>query len=145
MKPLVAASSIGAATLMGGLAAFELALAAGVPWGHAAFGGADAVLTPPFRVAAGISTVVWAGAALVVLRRAGHAVWAPLPSRALPVVVWVLAGYTALGTLVNVISPSAIERAIMVPVAASISILCFVVAIASRRARRSRELTIESP
>ena len=126
-------SSRAAAALMVGVSLFELALLAGVPWGHAAFGGAEAVLSPPLRVAAAISVLVWAAAALVVLRRAGHRTWAPLPSKALPVAVWVLAGYTALGILVNAISPSPIERAIWVPLTAVISALLFTVAIASRR------------
>ena len=128
-------AAVAAAILFGGLSAFEIALAAGVPWGAAAFGGASAVLEPALRVAAGISAVVWAAAALIVLRRAGHPVWAPLPRRALPVAVWVLAGYTALGVLMNSISPSPIERAIWVPATIAMSALCFGIAIALRRRR----------
>ena len=130
---VVRVCSIGAATLMGGLAMFEAALAAGVPWGEAAFGGSQAVLDPPLRVAAAVSTVVWSAAALIVLRRAGHPVWAPLPRRALPVAVWIIAGYTATGVVLNAMSPSPIERAIWVPGALAISALTFAVAIAARR------------
>ena len=126
-------SARAAAALMLGVSLFELALLAGVPWGHAAFGGAEAVLSPPLRIAAAVSVVVWAAAALIVLRRAGHRVWAPLPTKALHVAVWVLAGYTALGILVNAISPSPIERAIWVPLTAVLSALLFTVAITSRR------------
>lgn len=128
-------AAVAVAALFGGLSAFEIALAAGVPWGEAAFGGASAVLEPALRVAAGISAVVWAAAALIVLRRAGHPVWAPLPRRVLPVAVWVLAGYLALGVLINSISPSPIERAIWVPATSAMSALCFAIAIALHRRR----------
>jgi hypothetical protein len=128
-------AAIAAAILLGGLSAFEIALAAGVPWGAAAFGGTSAVLEPALRVTAGVFAVAWAAAALIVLRRAGHPVWAPLPRRALPVAVWVLAGYMALGVLMNSISPSPIERAIWVPATIAMSALCFGIAIALRRRR----------
>jgi hypothetical protein len=130
--------AVGAATLMGALAAFQVALAAGVPWGEAAFGGAQAQLDTPLRVTAGVAAVVWSGAALIVLRRAGHPNWAPLPRRALPVAVWVIASYTALGAVVNAVSPSAIERAIWVPVAVAISVLTFAVAITLRRRKPTK-------
>ncbi|MBX3098951.1 MAG: hypothetical protein KF761_05170 [Salinibacterium sp.] len=127
--------SIAAATLMGGLAVFQAALAAGAPWGEAAFGGAQTILDPGLRVGAGAAALIWSAAALVVLRRAGHPVWAPLPRRALPVAVWVIAGYSATGVLLNAASPSVLERAIWVPGAFAISALTFAVAIASRRRR----------
>ena len=134
-RSFVRPAAVAAAILFGGLSAFEVALAAGVPWGAAAFGGASAMLEPALRVAAAVSAVVWAAAGLIVLRRAGHSVWAPLPRRALPVAVWVLAGYLALGVLTNAISTSPIERAIWVPATIAMSALCFGIAIALRRGR----------
>ena len=128
-------AAVAVAILFGGLSAFEIALAAGVPWGEAAFGGASAVLEPGLRVAAGATSVVWAAAALIVLRRAGYPVWAPLPRRALPAAVWVLAGYTALGVLTNAISTSPIERAIWVPATIAMSALCFGIALPLRGRR----------
>jgi hypothetical protein len=128
-------AAVAVAILLAGLSVFEIALAAGAPWGAAAFGGASAVLEPALRVTAGVFAVVWAAAALVVLRRAGHPVWAPLPRRALPVAVWVLAGYMALGVLTNSISPSTIERAIRVPATIAMSALCFGIAFTLRRRR----------
>jgi len=137
-RRFVRPAAVAAAILFGGLSAFEVALAAGVPWGEAAFGGASAVLEPSLRVTAGIAAVIWAAAALIVLRRAGHPVWAPLPRRALPVAVWVLAGYTALGVLTNAISTSPIERLIWVPATIAMSALCFGIAIALRGRRATR-------
>lgn len=125
-------ASTGAAALFAALAAFELALAAGAPWGKAAFGGEHATLSAGFRVASGIYVVLFAGFALVVLRRGGHRVWVPLPLRWLPAAGWVLTAYAALGTLLNAISRSPVERAIMTPTSLSLAVLCAAVAVAAR-------------
>lgn len=125
--------SIAASGLFAALAAFEAALAAGVPWGNAAWGGAQANLGGGLRVASGAAAVLFSGAALVVLRRGGHRVWAPLPDRWLRPAVWALSGYTALGTLLNTASSSDIERAVMGPTALSLAVLCGIVAATGRQ------------
>lgn len=121
-----------AAVLFGSLAGFQVALAAGVPWGEAAWGGGQAELGAGLRVASGVQAVLASGFAVIVLRRAGHRVWSPLPQRWLPGAVWVLSAYMALGALLNAVSRSAIERAVWTPVALSLAVLCAVVAIKSR-------------
>lgn len=120
--------SVAAAVLFGGLTTFQVALAAGAPLGRAAWGGQQTVLGVGLRVASGLSAVVFSGAALVILRRGGHDVWAPLPSRWLRRAVWFLAAYTALGTLLNAISRSPIERAVWGPTGLAMAILSAVVA-----------------
>lgn len=125
-------SAVAAAALFAALALFELALAAGLPWGKAAWGGRQAELNPGLRVASGVQAVLAMGFALVVLRRAGHHVWAPLPPRWLPPAVWVLAGYGAAGTLLNAASRSPLERAVWTPVSLSLAVLCAIVAIKSK-------------
>ncbi len=126
-------SAIAAAALFGVLASFQVALASGLPWGEAAWGGAHAELGVELRVASGVQAVLATGFALIVLRRAGHQVWAPLPSRWLPIATRILAGYMALGTLINAVSRSSIERVIWTPVALSLAILCGIVAVWSPR------------
>lgn len=125
-------SADAAAALFAALALFELALAAGLPWGKAAWGGGQAELNAGLRVASGLQAILAVGFALVVLRRAGHRVWAPLPQRWLPAAVWVLAGYMAVGTLMNAASRSPLERAVWTPVALSSAVLCAIVAIKSK-------------
>jgi len=117
-----------ATVLMGALAAFELALAAGVPWGKAAWGGADAELATGLRIASVVAAVIYGLAALIILRRAGYGVWTPIPPRWVPGVVWGIAVYSVLGTLLNAVSRSALERAVMTPVALSLAVLCATVA-----------------
>lgn len=130
-------SSVGAAALLAALAAFEVALAAGVPWGKAAWGGGQAELVVGMRVASGVWALVFVGFGLVVLRRAGHRVWAPMPQRWLPTSVWVITAYMLVGTLLNLISRSPIERAVMGPTALALAVLCGAVAVASRKPETS--------
>jgi hypothetical protein len=111
-----------AAVLYLGLSAFQLALAAGAPWGHAAFGGQHpGVLPARLRVSSAVATVVWAAVALIVARHAGLSVWAPLPDAWLAVAVWVATALGLVAIALNALTPSRIERAIWLP----ISVLLF--------------------
>ena len=96
--------------------AFQIALALGAPWGAYAMGGAFPGQFPPeFRVAAVVQAVILAGLALVVLARAGITLskWA----RTSRWLIWVVVAFSALSLFLNLITPSARERAIWAPVA----------------------------
>ena len=117
MSTLTAVAAIAAAVLCGVNVAFQLALAAGAPWGRAAYGGQNpGVLPVRLRVSSVIGAVVSVLVALTVLRRAGLAVWAPVPDAWLPVAAWVVVGVFALSVLLNAITRSRVERAIWLPV-----------------------------
>jgi hypothetical protein len=99
-----------------GVVAFQLALAAGAPWGAYAMGGAFPGAFPPaLRVAALVQAALLSGLAVVVLARAGLVLprWAR-PSRRL---VWVAVAFSALSLVLNLATPSAGERALWAPVA----------------------------
>lgn len=88
---------------------FQFALAAGAPWGRAAWGGQnEGVLPLGFRVASGIAAGVWLWILLVVLERF-------LGKVGRRRTLLVLAAYTALGVVANAASPSPLERAIWTP------------------------------
>jgi hypothetical protein len=109
------------------IAAFQLALALGVPWGQAAYGGTSATLAPELRVASGVATVVWLLAAALVLGRAGYwgsARW----SVAFPWASWVVAVLLLLGALANFASSSPWERFGWGPLALLLAILCVILA-----------------
>lgn len=109
-------AGVAALVLFALLIAFQLALALGAPWGRAAYGGQSVgVLPTQFRVASAVAVVVWAGIALVVARRAGLPVWAPLPVPWLPVVIWIVVGLLVIAVVMNAITPSGLERAIWLP------------------------------
>ena len=99
---------------------FQLALAVGAPWGSAAWGGAHPGTLPAnLRVASAVSAGVWTGAALLTARRGGRSVPSLVPDRALAPVLWGLTGMSTLGVVLNLATPSAVERAIWAPVAAA--------------------------
>lgn len=98
-------AAIGLATI----AAFQVALALGVPWGRAAYGGTSATLPPELRVATGVAAMVWLLAAAVVLGRAGY--WgSPRWAAAFRRGTWLVAGLVGLGAIVNFASSSRWER-----------------------------------
>ena len=116
------------AVVSAGVIAFQLALAAGAPWGAYAMGGAFPGQFPPaLRVGALVQAALLAALAGVVLARAGVALagWARV-SRWL---VWVVVGFAALSLVLNLITPSAGERAIWAPVALVLLVSSVVVAL----------------
>ena len=121
-RPAARVTSVIASGAIGALAAFQLGLAVGAPWGEAAWGGASSTLAPGLRVASAVASVVWSGAALVALRQGGHESWAPVPDRWLRRVTIGLAGYTGLGVLMNLASRSELERAIWAPTSLVIAV-----------------------
>jgi hypothetical protein len=94
------------------VALFQVALAAGAPWGEYAYGGAR---TGKLPVGFRINSVV---AALVMVAIAGHylaqlGVFEPLlDSAGNSVVNWVLVGFTGLSAIANNITRSKKERAV---------------------------------
>ena len=99
-----------------GIVAFQVALAAGAPWGEFAMGGAFPGQFPPaLRIAALVQAALLVGMALVVLARAGVLLhgW----SRVSRWLVWFVVAFSALSLVLNLITPSAGERAIWAPTA----------------------------
>jgi hypothetical protein len=101
----------------------------GAPWGRAAWGGSHQRLPKRLRIASGFAVIVWLVAALVILSRAGFD-WSPVPFRVARWGTWVLFGLLLLGALMNLASRSRLERLIQTPIAAVLSILCLVMALA---------------
>jgi hypothetical protein len=122
-RAVAVAAAIGLAVI----AIFELLLALGVPWGRAAWGGSQEVLSPDLRMASAVAVVVWVGAALLVLGRAGY--WASARwSGLLRWGTWLLVALLVLGALLNLASPSPWERFGWGPFGLVLTALCFVVA-----------------
>ncbi len=122
----------------GGVVAFQVALAAGAPWGAYAMGGVFPGQFPlALRIAALAQAALIAGMAVVVMSRAGLilAGW----SAASRWLVWVVVAFAAISLVLNLITPSAGERAIWAPVALLLLASSAVVAIeGASGGRRSR-------
>ena len=97
--------------------AFQAALAAGAPWGEATQGGANpGVLPEPLRLTSALGAVVYLALAGVAGTR-----WAPPLLRRR--VLHVGAAVMVVGALLNIASPSFIERMIWVPVTVALMAL----------------------
>lgn len=96
--------------------AFQVALAAGAPWGAFAMGGAFPGQFPPaLRIAALVQAVLLIALAAVVLARSG--VLLPGWLRISRWLIWFVVAFAALSLVLNLITPSTGERAIWAPVA----------------------------
>ena len=94
---------------------FQLALAAGAPWGAYAMGGAfPGVMPTPMRVAAVVQVGVLAAVALVVLSRAG--LMLPGWRRASGFLIYLIVALLGISVILNLITPSPMERLIWAPV-----------------------------
>jgi hypothetical protein len=104
------------AIVTGAVVAFQVALAAGAPWGEYAMGGAFPGQFPPaLRIAALVQAALLVGLAAVVLTRAEvmQAKW----FRASRWLIWIVVVFSALSFVLNLITPSAGERAVWAPIA----------------------------
>lgn len=104
---------------LGGVAAFQVALAAGIPWGRASYGGVHpGVLPSRLRVVSAGTALLYCGLTVAVVNR--HT---PVKLRR-----QVLTGVTTLmgvGAIMNGISPSWRERAIWTPTTAVMAALAW--------------------
>jgi hypothetical protein len=128
MSPVIIAALIQASISLG-VAAFQVALVAGAPWGEYAMGGQNPGTLPSrLRIASGVS-------ALIMLAQSGHylaqaGVLTPLLPHDLNAVVnWFWFAFTAIGLVMNSITRSKKERNLWVPVLAVSFVATLVVAL----------------
>lgn len=116
--PLIAVAALFSAFLHFSIAVFQVALAAGKPWGQFSWGGKHAgVLPRGFRIGSVFSSGILCLFAAVNLQTA--AVISPVfPPGMHMVMQWIVTVYAGLGTFMNAISRSRGERLLWTPVAA---------------------------
>jgi hypothetical protein len=113
MPSVFAARLFGLLTLV--VVLFQLALAAGAPWGALAMGGAFLGRLPPaMRVAAVAQALLLLLLAAIVAARAGLVL--PRWRAASRKLVWGVAAFLLLGAVLNAITPSPWERLLWLPV-----------------------------
>lgn len=99
------------------LVVFQGCLSLGAPWGRLAWGGQhDGRLPARLRVASAASIGLYVAFAVLLLDRAG-VVDAVSADALVRTGSWVLVGYLVLGVLMNAVSRSKAERAVMTPTA----------------------------
>lgn len=115
--------------LLAGLAVFQIALAAGAPLGHLAWGGKDRVLPRGLRVASALSVPLYALFAWIISAAVGRATEFGDYVYETPPALWVLTAYFGIGVLANAASRSRPERLVMTPVALVLALCCLVIAL----------------
>jgi hypothetical protein len=122
-----AIAAIVAALALAAIAVFQVLGAAGRPVGRFLWGGSHRVLPRGLRIGSALSVLLYAAFTVVLLSRAGV-----LPGGdtvLVHVLAWVLVGYFALGILMNAISRSRPERAVMTPLCVLLAASSLVVAL----------------
>jgi len=115
--------------LVGVVVLFQLALAAGAPWGEYAMGGRHPGRFPPgLRVGAVVQAAALATLAVLVLSHA--ALLVPELALAHGWTIWLVVGVSGLTAVLNVITPSRKERRLWAPVGVGLFATSLVVALA---------------
>lgn len=108
---------------------FQIALAAGMPWGHLTMGGRYSGKFPPnMRVGAIIQGAIMAFLGVIVLSRASAAF--PGLENLSNILVWVAVAISGISLVFNLITQSKWERILWVPVALLMTVSSLVVALA---------------
>ncbi|UNZ50882.1 hypothetical protein [Agrobacterium tumefaciens] len=108
------------------LSLFQIALAAGAPFGRLAWGGTHRVLPVRQRIASAASPLIYAFFSSFPLQKTGYV--DVLPSGWIEPGIWIIACYLAVSVGLNAMSKSRPERLVMTPVAAALAILFFIIA-----------------
>lgn len=103
------------------LMCYQVLLALGAPVGKAAWGGEHRVLPTNLRWASAAAVLILALAAWMVLARAG--IVAPgADVLGIRILTWVFAAYFTLNVVMNLLSKSPLEKAIMTPASAILAL-----------------------
>ncbi len=108
------------------LAAFQLTLVFGAPFGRFAWGAQHRILPVRLRLGSAVSIIIYALIAVISWGRVGAVDVAP--ALFAEVVMWVVFIYFVFGILMNAISRSKPERCTMVPVTLVLAVLSFYIA-----------------
>jgi hypothetical protein len=125
VRHVIVFSAVVAVVILAALAVFQVALVAGAPLGHFAWGGQYRVLPSRLRIGSAVSTVLYAVFAIII--------WAAVTrsSAVGDIGIWVLTAFFGLGVLMNGISRSRPERLLMTPVVLVLALCSLVIALQS--------------
>jgi len=132
MLPVLAARA--AAVLMLGIAAFQVVLVFGAPWGAYTQGGqTEGALDTSGRVFAAVSCAVLLVLAAAILARVREGPFKSAPRRLVAALSWFTTLYAALAVVLNLATQSSSERAVFAPTAILLFVLVLTTMIGSRR------------
>jgi len=135
------------AVLILGVVAFQLAVAAGAPWGEFTQGGATSGVLPTAGRLGALLSACLLGVllsacllgvlAMAVLGRAGIGPWRA-KRRLSTALAWIVVAYAAVAVVANAATPSAGERIIWLPVSLALLPMVLVAVLGSRGSADSR-------
>ena len=118
-------SSITGAVLLLAVAVMEILLIFGLPLGEFTMGGRYKVLPPMYRLFAASSVILQLFGAAMILQGGGLMnMW--FAGKVIKIICFVFAGFFAVNTVMNIISPSKKEKYVMTPLAA-VETCCFAI------------------
>ena len=118
-------SSITGAVLLLAVAVMEILLIFGLPLGEFTMGGRYKVLPPMYRMFSASSVILQLFGAAMILQGGGLMnMW--FAGKVIKIICFVFAGFFAVNTVMNIISPSKKEKYVMTPLAA-VEACCFAV------------------
>ena len=125
-----------AAVVMVGIAAFQVALVFGAPWGaYTQGGGTDGALDMSGRVLAAVSCAILLVMATAILARVREGPLRGAPGRVVSVLAWFTTIYAAVAVVVNLATQSFSERAVFAPTAILLFALVLTTMVSSRQRR----------
>lgn len=132
MLPVLAARA--AAVVMVSIAAFQVALVLGAPWGAYTQGGRkDGALDTSGRVVAAISCAVLLVMAAAILARVREGPLERAPRRLVTTLSWFTTIYSAVAVVINLATESSSERLVFAPTAILLFLLVVTAMVGSRR------------
>jgi hypothetical protein len=121
---------------MVGVAAFQIALVFGAPWGAYTQGGeTEGALDTSGRVLAAVSCVILLVMATAVLARVREGPLKTAPGRLVTALAWFTTIYSALAVVLNLATESSSERAVFAPTVIPLFVLVVITMVGSRRTR----------
>jgi len=118
-----------------GVAAFQVALVVGAPWGAYTQGGeTEEALDTSGRVVAAVSCAILLVMAGAILARVGEGPLKDAPGRVVTALSWFALIYSAIAVVLNLAPQSSSERAVFAPIAILLFVLVVTAIVGSRRA-----------
>ena len=132
MLPVLAARA--AAVVLVGVAAFQVALVFGAPWGTYTQGGeTEGALDTPGRLVAAVSCAILLVMAAAILARVREGPLESAPGTLVTALAWFTTIYSALAVVINLATQSSSERAVFGPIAILLFVLVVTTMVGSRR------------
>ena len=127
-----------AAVVMVGIAAFQVALVLGAPWGAYTQGGEPrGALDTSGRVIAVVSCAILLGMAAAVLARVREGPLKNAPRGLITALSWFTTMYSALAVVLNLATQSSSERAVFAPTSILLFVLVVTTMVGSRQASQA--------